>query len=83
MQSIQLFLILPRDFSNADYYPEIWDVTIPPAVADLLSACTFHKNSSFSRNGPVAASPCKGMGQWQLSNPAKGEFASKKCSNMF
>jgi hypothetical protein len=37
----------------------------------------------FSRNGPVAASPCKGMGQWQLTNPAKGKFASKKCSNMF
>jgi hypothetical protein len=25
-----------------------------------------------------AASPCKGMGQWQLTSPAKGEFASKK-----
>jgi hypothetical protein len=32
MQSIQLFSILPRDFSNADY-PAIWDVKIPPAVA--------------------------------------------------
>jgi hypothetical protein len=32
MQSIQLFSILPKDFSNADY-PAIWDVKIPPAVA--------------------------------------------------
>jgi hypothetical protein len=37
----------------------------------------------FSRNGPVAASPYKGMDQWQLTSPAKGEFVSKKCSNMF
>jgi hypothetical protein len=35
------------------------------------------------RNGPAVASPCKGMGQWQLTSPAKGEFASKKCSDMF
>jgi hypothetical protein len=37
----------------------------------------------FQRNGPVVANPCKGIDQWQLTNPAKGEFASKKCSKMF
>jgi hypothetical protein len=31
----------------------------------------------------VCAPQSKGMGQWQLTSPAKGEFASKKCSNMF
>jgi hypothetical protein len=31
----------------------------------------------------VAASPCKGIGQWQLTNPAKGEFASNFFSKMF
>jgi hypothetical protein len=37
----------------------------------------------FSRNGPVAASPCKGMCQWQLTIPAKGEFASKNVQICF
>ena len=32
MQSIQLFSILPRDYSNVNY-PAIWDVSISPAVA--------------------------------------------------
>ena len=49
----------------------------------LLSTCILRENSSFSRNGPVAASPCKDMGQCHLTNPAQGEFASKKCLNMF
>jgi hypothetical protein len=50
---------------------------------ELLSTCILRENSSFSRKGPVAASPCKGMGQCHLTNPVQGEFASKKCSNMF
>jgi hypothetical protein len=41
------------------------------ATAARLSTCTFHKNSSVSRNGPVAASPCKGMDQWSSVTPQR------------
>jgi hypothetical protein len=51
------------------------------AYANLLSDKI--PKQLFSRNGPVAVSPCKAMGQWQFTNPAKGKFASKKCSNLF
>jgi hypothetical protein len=44
----------------------------------LRKALYWSDPSSFQRNGPAAASPCKGMGQWQLTSPAKGEFASEK-----
>jgi hypothetical protein len=52
-------------------------------TANSVSYVHLPQKQLFFRNGPVAASPCKGMDQWQLTNPAKGEFASKKCSNMF
>jgi hypothetical protein len=47
-------------------------------IRSLLSTCILRENSSFSRKGPVAASPCKGMGQWHLTNPAQGEFSRRK-----
>jgi hypothetical protein len=57
-------------------------------VSSLCPQCSSVRILSFAKTYPLpkrtsGGKPVQGHGSVALTNPAQGEFASKKCSNMF
>jgi hypothetical protein len=51
-----------------------------PLIGDKIPKSEIYKARPYTR--AVRGPQSKGMDQWQLTSLAKGEFASKKCSDM-